>query len=191
MWRGDAEGSIIVLPQNFNYWLLLLKAVFPFANHHLYEKKGTASGAVDKDAYGSTIFYDALGLAFSISAQERAALRDQSAPTDPSSFVTKEESMIQMEKRAHRFEEIIKDAAHDANENGEAVQKETGRIAQTCARVMVFYRIPAVKFMIRALVNMFGLALYAKLVYDFTNPAELQQLMACTYSPPPAYREGS
>ena len=47
-----------------------LQTVIPFANRHLY--RDVLKGKKDtKDAYGSTVFYDALGLAFSISSQER------------------------------------------------------------------------------------------------------------------------
>ena len=70
LWRGDFTGSEISLPQDYSFAVLLVQTIFPFANRHLY--RDVLKGKKDtKDAYGSTVFYDALGLAFSISSQER------------------------------------------------------------------------------------------------------------------------
>ena len=70
LWRGDFTGSEIALPQDYSFAVLLVQTIFPFANRHLY--RDVLKGKKDtKDAYGSTVFYDALGLAFSISSQER------------------------------------------------------------------------------------------------------------------------
>ena len=71
LWRGDFTGSEISLPQDYSFSVLLVQTIFPFANRHLYRDVLKRSKDNTKEAYGSTVFYDALGLAFSISSQER------------------------------------------------------------------------------------------------------------------------
>lgn len=68
-WRGDFTGADVALPEGINYVVIALQVLFPFANPLLWPTKEVT--AAPKNAYGSTVFYDALGMAFSISSKEK------------------------------------------------------------------------------------------------------------------------
>ena len=81
----------------FSWAVLVLKTIFPFANRHLYAP-GKSSEKIGDINYGSTVFYDALGLAFSLSALERRTLQASS----PKPLLKKKRRRGKQERRKNR-----------------------------------------------------------------------------------------
>ena len=179
MWRGDVDGSKVALPQDFLWLQLTLYALVPFANKNLFKRqsqggKGDPLGE-KKDMYGSSVFYDALGMAFSISAQEKRSLNSAATAPRPDNpggevRVIKEEAADLGHKHTNRFDKILKEAANmHLNDPHLIILGDTNVVS----RLIAFYQIPAVKFLLRALTQLSHATLYVIIVFGFTDPAGL------------------
>ena len=184
-WRGDSTGSTVSLPPKFFYPILALEIVFPFINPLVWPKKA-GPAAPPKNAYGSTVFYDALGLAFAISSHERkmvtadkqtVAASDQPAsPASPASLLLSPASKTAAPEKAaprttkmQRFREILMSAAQ-TDASAELVRSG---MTTWFSQLRAFYSIPATKFVWRVIFQSVLTALYVLLIMRFKTPAEL------------------
>ena len=186
-WRGDFTGADVSLPPGINYLVIALEVVFPFANPLLWPKEEAV--VAPKNAYGSTVFYDALGMAFSISSKEKemataamldAAAADQSS-TEPkltsassTASIDVKMSAAQTRGKLQRFSEMLQnDSIADAS--AEVVRGSSSRCLGGAwfSRLRTFYTIPAVKFVWRVIFQSLLTVLYILLIMNFKTPAEL------------------
>jgi len=193
-WRGEFTGAEVSLPQGINYLSIALECVFPFANTLLWPKEEAVEAP--KNAYGSTVFYDALGMAFSISSKEKelntaamldaamldAAKLDAAAAGQPStatkltSAASTESIDVEVRKRRGsklaRFSEMMQNDLQ-AEASAEVVRTSSYGLGSWFSRLRTFYTIPAVKFVWRVLFQLLLTVLYVMLIMNFKSPAEL------------------
>ena len=199
-WRGDFTGSEVSLPY-VNYPLLALETVFPFASPVLWVWPKKQTTAAPKDAYGNTVFYDALALAFSISSEERrmagcaremaaAVARDAAAvharkmgspaqlsavstctTAEPSNSASVTEPGPRR-RTIRRFANILHSASH-TDASAILVRGSSHFLREWFSRLRTFYTIPAVKFVWRIIFQSLLTALYVILIMNFKTPHQL------------------
>ena len=189
-WRGSFAGSEVSLPDDISFPLLLLHIYVPFTNRLLWPDKKKEKNK--QEAYASTVFYDALGMAFNISSHERnksnqamvgtdSADPDSADPGESSAFAqrseehtpavrTSEMSSTQMSKfrQMSKFSEILKQSTHS-----ESLEEVVEQQRKCLSRVRAFYAIPAVKFISRLIFHAVLTLLYMLLIIFFEKPSEL------------------
>ena len=195
-WRGDFTGAVVALPEGISYLAIALQILLPFANTLLWPKKEVV--AAPKNAYGSTVFYDALGVAFAISSKEKetatgslldaaaaeAALLPAGASAESTESISAAGSesspnrnrrhMMQRVKKLQRFSELLeKDSQFDTST--EVVSGKSNWLATWFSRLQTFYTIPAVKFVGRVMFQSLLTVLYIRLILNFKTPDQLDE----------------
>ena len=194
-WRGDFTGAEVSLPEGINYLSIALECVFPFVNTLLWPKEEAVEAP--KNAYGSTVFYDALGMAFSISSREKemataamldaekldaakldAAAAGQPSPVPKLTSAASTESIDVTVSAAPKRSKLARFSEMMQNDLQADASAEVARTSSYClgswfSRLRTFYTIPAVKFVWRVLFQSLLTVLYVMLIMNFKSPAEL------------------
>ena len=202
-WRGDFTGATVALPEGTSYLAIALQVLFPFANPLLWPKKEVV--AAPKNAYGSTVFYDALGMAFSISSKEKematAALLDAAVTeaallpagqksTEPPRLTagastasidvaesTPNERRGMMMQRVKKLQRFSELLEKDSQFDTSTAtdQVKSNWLATWFSRLQTFYKIPAVKFVWRVMFQLLLTVLYIGLILNFKTPDQLDE----------------
>jgi len=166
-WRGGSGNRVVHLPEGFNWGFLVMEALFPLLNRHLWH----AEDEEEKSAAGPSNVYDALAMYMNISASERARVQlaqsqvDGAAASPDASTKTGPSAGTSIFKPIRGlFEGSVAKAESHLDRN-----------ASLYRRVVDFYSVPYVKFVFRVLAQAAVTTMYVIMIFNFDDPDDLDK----------------
>ena len=176
-WRGGFDGSAVVLKKNFNIWKVAIYSMCPLLYLLTHPPKEEES-AYD---YKATAFLTSLSMAKKVADEERerilAICASKQSKQQRQTAVTGASKVLGLENLPEHGDFALKKML-TANSTAEPQGDHVGPSpwVERCKVLQGFYSVPAVRFIVSAIVSLAGVVLHVLIISQFNSNALLNQV---------------